>query len=152
LGLVSRLAEARRLHSASDDRMLSSCGCHGTTLGVWVQSILSIRGFYGCMIPAMASPRQEEKNFLRGYSPILRVIKCRSSLRASGQESSDPLRCTEMTSSRLGKNAAKRGESFLQGLKPVGSTQFTSALKHRPPEEKDFFRSVLDTKFLWYRL
>ena len=36
---------------------------------------------------------KKEKNFLRGWSPILRVFKCRSSLRASGQESSDPLRC-----------------------------------------------------------
>jgi hypothetical protein len=43
-------------------------------------------------------------------------------------------------------------KSFLQGLKPVESTQFTSApfeaqeeLKHRPPEEKDFFRSLLAT-------
>jgi hypothetical protein len=38
---------------------------------------------------------------------------------------------------------------LLQGLKPVESTQFTSApfeaqdeLKHRPPEEKDFFRNL----------
>ena len=30
-------------------------------------------------------------------------------------------------------------KSFLQGLKPIESTQFTSALKHRPPKEKDFF-------------
>ena len=45
---------------------------------------------------------------------------------------------------RLRKNATKRGKSFLQGLKPVESTQFTSALKHRPPEEKDFFRSLLE--------
>jgi len=43
----------------------------------------------------------------------------------------------------LRKNAAKRGKSFLQGLKPVESTLFTSApfeaqdeLKHRPPKEK----------------
>jgi hypothetical protein len=28
-------------------------------------------------------------------------------------------------------------ESFLQGLKPVESTWFTSTLKHRPPKEKD---------------
>jgi hypothetical protein len=35
------------------------------------------------------------------------------------------------------KNATKRGESFLQGLKPVESTWLTSALKHRPPKEKD---------------
>jgi len=40
--------------------------------------------------------------------------------------------------SSLRKNTTKRGESFFQGLKPIGSTQFTSALKHRPPEEKDF--------------
>ena len=33
-------------------------------------------------------------------------------------------------------------ESFLHGLKPAESTQFTLALKHRPPEEKDFFRSL----------
>jgi hypothetical protein len=39
----------------------------------------------------------------------------------------------------VAKNAAKRGKSFLQGLKPVESTQFTSALKHRPPKEKGFF-------------
>jgi hypothetical protein len=39
------------------------------------------------------------------------------------------------------KNATKQRESFLQGLKPVESTQFMSALKHRPPKEKDFFRS-----------
>jgi hypothetical protein len=43
----------------------------------------------------------------------------------------------------------EQGKGFLQGLKPVESTQLTSApfeaqdeLKHRPPEEKDFFRSV----------
>jgi hypothetical protein len=34
-------------------------------------------------------------------------------------------------------------KNFLQGLKPVESTQFTSALKHRPPKEKDFSRSLL---------
>jgi hypothetical protein len=50
----------------------------------------------------------------------------------------------------LRKNAAKRGKSFLQGpfvpqdkLKPNENTQFTSSLKHRPPEEKDFFRSLM---------
>ena len=42
----------------------------------------------------------------------------------------------------LRKNATKRGKSFPQGLKPIESTQLTSALKHRPPEEKDFFRSL----------
>jgi hypothetical protein len=42
----------------------------------------------------------------------------------------------------LRKNAAKQGKSFLQGLKPGESTQFTSALKHRPPKEKDFSRSL----------
>jgi hypothetical protein len=42
----------------------------------------------------------------------------------------------------LRKNIAKRGKSFLQGLKPDENTQFTSALKHRPPEEKDFSRSL----------
>ena len=42
---------------------------------------------------------------------------------------------------RRRKNGAKRGTSFLQGLKPIESPRFTSALKHRPPEEKDFFRS-----------
>jgi hypothetical protein len=36
----------------------------------------------------------------------------------------------------LRKNATTRRKSFLQGLKPVGIAQFTSALKHRPPEEK----------------
>jgi hypothetical protein len=50
-----------------------------------------------------------------------------------------------------GKSVTKRRKSFLQGLKPVESTPFTSALKHRPPEEalkqrppeeKGFFRSV----------
>jgi hypothetical protein len=35
-----------------------------------------------------------------------------------------------------GKMRQNEGKSFLQGLKPVESTQFTSALKHRPPEEK----------------
>jgi hypothetical protein len=44
--------------------------------------------------------------------------------------------------SGLRKNATKRRKSFLQGLKPVESTRRTSALKHRPPEEKDFFRSL----------
>jgi hypothetical protein len=39
---------------------------------------------------------------------------------------------------RLRKSATKGRKSFLQGLKPVESTQFTSALKHRPPEEKTF--------------
>ena len=38
----------------------------------------------------------------------------------------------------------QNGKSFLQGLKPVESTQSKSALKHRPPEEKDFFRSLLN--------
>ncbi len=47
-------------------------------------------------------------------------------------------------SGRLRKNATKRGKGFLQGLKPVESTQFTSALKHRPPEEKDFSRGLLE--------
>jgi hypothetical protein len=37
---------------------------------------------------------------------------------------------------RLRKNATKQRKGFLQGLKPVESTQFASALKHRPPEEK----------------
>ena len=32
------------------------------------------------------------------------------------------------------------GTSFLQGLKPVESTQFTSALKHRPPKETDLLK------------
>jgi hypothetical protein len=49
---------------------------------------------------------------------------------------------TTVRLNRLRKNATKRGKSFLQGLKPVESTQFTSALKHRPPEEKDSFRSL----------
>ena len=31
----------------------------------------------------------------------------------------------------------KRRKSFLQGLKPVESTQFTAALKHRPPKESE---------------
>jgi hypothetical protein len=44
-----------------------------------------------------------------------------------------------MTSS---EKCNKGGKSFLQGLKPVESTQSTAALKHRPPEEKDFFRSL----------
>jgi hypothetical protein len=62
------------------------------------------------------------------------------------------------TISRLRKNATKRRKSFLQGpfvaqdkLKPVESTQCTSApfeaqdeLKHRPPKEKDFSRSLLE--------
>jgi hypothetical protein len=43
---------------------------------------------------------------------------------------------------RLRKNATKAGKSFLQGLKPVESMQLTSALKHRPPEEKDFFHNL----------
>ncbi len=43
----------------------------------------------------------------------------------------------------------QRRKSFLQGLKPVESTQFTSALKHRPPEEKDFFRSLLSQNIDW---
>jgi hypothetical protein len=42
----------------------------------------------------------------------------------------------------LRKNAAKERKSFLQGLKPVESTQFTSALKHRPPEERVFPQSA----------
>ncbi len=46
----------------------------------------------------------------------------------------------------LGDRAAeacnKTRKDFLQGLKPIESTQSTSALKHRPPEEKDFFRSL----------
>ena len=58
---------------------------------------------------------------------------------------------------RAGEKCNKRGKGFLQGpfvpqdkLKPIESTQFTSApfeaqdeLKHRPPEEKDFFRRSL---------
>jgi len=50
---------------------------------------------------------------------------------------------------RLQKNSIRRGKSPLHGpfvpqdkLKPIESTQFTSALKHRPPEEKDFFRNL----------
>ena len=50
---------------------------------------------------------------------------------------------------RLRENTTKRRKSFLQEpfvpqdkLKPAESTQFTSAPKHRPPEEKDFFRSL----------
>jgi hypothetical protein len=50
---------------------------------------------------------------------------------------------------RLQKNSIRRGKSALHGpfvpqdkLKPIESTQFTSALKHRPPEEKDFFRNL----------
>ena len=50
---------------------------------------------------------------------------------------------------RLRKNSIRRGKSPLHGpfvpqdkLKPIESTQFTSALKHRPPEEKDFFRNL----------
>ncbi len=38
----------------------------------------------------------------------------------------------------------QKEEKLPSGLKPVESTQFTSALKHRPPEEKDFFRSLLE--------
>ena len=38
--------------------------------------------------------------------------------------------------SRAAENATKRGKSFLQGLKPIESTQFASGLKPRPPEEK----------------
>jgi hypothetical protein len=45
---------------------------------------------------------------------------------------------------RLRKNATKRRKSFLQGLKPFESTQFTSALKHRPPEERDFLGNLLE--------
>jgi hypothetical protein len=45
---------------------------------------------------------------------------------------------TAQTGVRLRKNARKRGESLLQGLKPVESALFTSALKHRPPKEKTF--------------
>jgi hypothetical protein len=33
-------------------------------------------------------------------------------------------------------------EKLLQRLKPVESTRLTSALKHRPPEERDFFRNL----------
>src|SRR5277367_233391 len=44
-----------------------------------------------------------------------------------------------MCLNRLRKNPTNLSKSFLQRLKPVESTQFTSALKHRPPEEKDFF-------------
>jgi hypothetical protein len=41
----------------------------------------------------------------------------------------------------LRKNATK-GKKFPQALKPVESMQFTPALQHRPPEEKDFSRSL----------
>jgi hypothetical protein len=44
--------------------------------------------------------------------------------------------------SQAAENVTKRGKNFLQGLKPAESTQFTSVLKHRPPEEKDFFHSL----------
>jgi hypothetical protein len=60
---------------------------------------------------------------------------------------------------RLRKNGTKPRKSFLRGpfvpqdkLKPIESMQFASApfeaqdeLKHRPPEEKDFFRSLFET-------
>jgi hypothetical protein len=39
--------------------------------------------------------------------------------------------------------AGKSRKKFLQGLKPDENTQFTSALKHRPPKEKDPFRSLM---------
>jgi hypothetical protein len=42
----------------------------------------------------------------------------------------------EQAAEKCNKTSEK---SFLQGLKPVASTQLTSALKHRPPKEKDFF-------------
>jgi hypothetical protein len=66
-----------------------------------------------------------------------------------------------VSTSRLRKNATKLRKSFLQGpfvpqdkLKPIESTEFTSALKHRPPEElkhrppeeKDFFGNLLGCK------
>ena len=35
-------------------------------------------------------------------------------------------------------------KKLLSGAEAVKSTQFTSALRHRPPEEKDFFRSLLN--------
>jgi hypothetical protein len=68
---------------------------------------------------------------------------------ASGMTNSAPL-------NRLRKNATKRRKSFFQEpfvpqdkLKPVESTRLTSAafdaqdeLKHRPPEENDFFCSL----------
>ena len=44
---------------------------------------------------------------------------------------------------RIYKAAEKSRKSFLQGLKLVASTQFASALKHRPPKEKTFFRRLL---------
>jgi hypothetical protein len=57
---------------------------------------------------------------------------------------------TARSPSRLRENATKRRKGFLQGpfvpqdkLKPAESTQFTSALKHRPPKERDFFLSLL---------
>jgi hypothetical protein len=40
------------------------------------------------------------------------------------------------------KNATKRGKNFLHGLKPIESTQFTSALS-TDFLRKDFFRSPL---------
>ena len=55
----------------------------------------------------------------------------------------------EQSAHRLWENAAKRGKSFLQGLKPVGSTLFTSALKRRPPKEKAFFAAW---EGMWYLL
>jgi hypothetical protein len=51
-----------------------------------------------------------------------------------------------------GKMLQNEEQSFLQGLKPIESPRFTSALKHRPPEEKDLFRSlrsVCATKGAW---
>jgi hypothetical protein len=37
-----------------------------------------------------------------------------------------------------------REKASFMGLKPIESTQFTSALKHRPPEEKDFSAACLE--------
>jgi hypothetical protein len=38
---------------------------------------------------------------------------------------------------QAGEKQQNEEKTFLQGLKPVESTQFMSALKHRLPEEKD---------------
>jgi len=42
------------------------------------------------------------------------------------------------TAQQLAEKCDKTRKSFLQGLKPVGSKQFKSELKLRPPKEKTF--------------
>src|SRR6266436_7382347 len=58
-----------------------------------------------------------------------------------------------ITSSPSYEHCGKRGNNFLQGLKPIGFMRVTPGLKPRPPEEKHFsgrlLRWILVRELFW---